>query len=130
MFLTDLQDARCSNIGRTLSASQSFSSARWPASATSSIPNLTSASVTALIEQVERLAAYEFQHLAFGFGAAQLRKDIRCRGASPSQGDLADRHRCALRVDLDIVMRGSLHRGNQRFAGEIPLEAAEFFGGR
>src|SRR5271170_46320 len=29
------------------------------------------------IEQVERLAADEFQHLAFGVGAAQLRKDIR-----------------------------------------------------
>ena len=26
-------------------------------------------------------------------------------------------------------MRGSLHCGDQRFAGEITLEAAEFFGG-
>jgi hypothetical protein len=39
---------RCSNIGRTLCASQSLSSARLVASVTTSIPNRISASVTAL----------------------------------------------------------------------------------
>ena len=105
-----------------------MSSARRPASATQLDAEADfGKGDRADVEQLERLRPDEGDDLGLRPGAAQLGEDVGVE--QPARHNETSRTGIGSRsgFNLDVAIGRSLHRGDQRVAGAIALEAAELF---